>query len=76
MAGTGPKIIEKNSCTNLNLYYLIGMKFERIDPMKDHQIKVQREIAKEIKVKDEARKAHLAKPYKRSEDAKPFSWDA
>jgi len=52
------------------------MSFERIDPIKDHQIKVQREIAKEIKAKDEARKAHLAKLYKRSEDAKPFSWDA
>jgi|GEM_PF-2724900 hypothetical protein len=52
------------------------MKFERINPIEDHRIKVQREIVKEIKAKDEARKAHLAKPYKRSEDAKPFSWDA
>jgi len=52
------------------------MSFEHIDPIKDHQIKVQREIAKEIKAKDEARKAHLAKPYERSTKAKPFSWDA
>jgi len=51
------------------------MSFERIDPMKDHQIKVQREIAKEIKAKDEARKAHLAKPYKRDKNLPPFKWD-
>ena len=54
----------------------MSMKFERIDSIEDHRIKAQREIAKEIKAKDEARKAHLAKPYKRSEHAKPFSFEA
>jgi hypothetical protein len=33
-------------------------------------------IRQEEADKEAARKAHLAKPYKRSEDAKPFSWDA
>ena len=55
--------------------YVKNMSFERIDPMKDHQIKVQREIAKEIKAKDEALKAHLAKPYKRDKNLPPFKWD-
>lgn len=52
------------------------MKFERINQIEDHRIKAQREIVKEIKAKDEARKAHLAEDYTRSEHAKPFSWDA
>mgnify|MGYP003114636853 FL=1 len=51
------------------------MSFEHIDPIKDHQIKVEREIVKEIKAKDEARKAHLAKDYKRPENLPPFKWD-
>jgi hypothetical protein len=33
-------------------------------------------IQQEINEKEAARKAHLAKPYTRSADAKPFSWDA
>ena len=33
-------------------------------------------IRQEEADKEAARKAHLAKPYKRSDDAKPFSWDA
>ena len=50
------------------------MKIDHLDPIKDHQIKVQREIAKEIKAKDDARKAHLAKGYKRDENSPKFEW--
>lgn len=33
-------------------------------------------IRKEEEERNAARKAHLDKPYKRSTEAKPFSWDA
>jgi hypothetical protein len=33
-------------------------------------------LRKEEEEKNSARKAHLAKPYKRSAKAQPFSWDA
>ena len=39
-------------------------------------IKLDAMIQQEQAEKEAARKAHLAKPYKRSADAKPFSWDA
>ncbi len=42
----------------------------------DHKIKVARLSLKKAARRAEETKARLAKPYKRSEDAKPWRWDA
>lgn len=41
-----------------------------------HNVYMNGLLRKEEEEKNAARKAHLAKPYKRSEHAKPFSFEA
>lgn len=51
------------------------MKIDHIDPIKDYQIKIQKEENERLKKQAELKKAYLAKPYKRSPNAAPFKWD-
>jgi len=41
-----------------------------------HNVYMNGLLRKEEEEKNTARKAHLAKPWKRSTKAQPFSWDA
>ena len=55
---------------------MLDTKVDHLCPITDHKIKAARLSLKKAARRAEETKARLAKPYKRSEDAKPWRWDA
>jgi len=55
---------------------MLDTKVDHLCPITDHKIKAARLALKKAARRAEETKARLAKPYKRSEDAKPWRWDA
>ena len=55
---------------------MLDTKIDSLCPITDHKIKAARLALKKAARRAEETKARLAKPYKRSEDAKPWRWDA